>query len=300
MTDEIIFWIAAGLLCTVAVFALLWALLRKTDKCDAALSQELSRQALAEQLRVLDEERAAGLVTDKIYEASVADVQRRALEELTVPLRTAASVAPWGKAFCLVLAAVVIASALVLYAKLGSPSLINYVSAPVKTGIMQADGSLASTDGLYDETSLAAYLRDNGGDERAWVLYARLKVKEQNWNDAAEAYRKAVALNGLVAKDADVLVEYAAALISQRTQQAYAESLVVLRKALALNDKHLPARELFAISSLELGLWSQARESLEFLLSQIDMNDPVYERLAQAAAYAARQERQHNSKSTEQ
>lgn len=84
MTFETTFWIVAALLSAVAVFAVLWALMRKAPDEDGSLTQELSREALAEQLRVLDEERAAGLVTDTIYESSVTDVQRRALEELAI------------------------------------------------------------------------------------------------------------------------------------------------------------------------------------------------------------------------
>ena len=54
MTFETIFWIVAALLSAVAVFAVLWALMRKAPDEDGSLTQELSREALAEQLRVLD------------------------------------------------------------------------------------------------------------------------------------------------------------------------------------------------------------------------------------------------------
>lgn len=290
MTYETAFWIVAALLSVVAVFAILWALLRPASDDDGQLNKELSREALSEQLRVLDDERAAGLVTDRIYEESVADVQRRALEELVDDEKHAKRSAP-GKVFAIGLVFVVAASTFALYKGLGSPSLINFVSDPPKQGIMQADGTLGSTEGLYDEASLAAYLKDNGGDERAWVLYARLKVRDKDWKEAADAYKRAVDVEGFVAKDADVLVEYAAALISQETREGYLGSLTVLDRALAINDKLLSARELYAIASLELGHWTKARENIEFLLSQMSMDDPVYERLAQTGAYAAEQER---------
>lgn len=291
MTYETTFWIAAVLLSAVAVFAVLWALLRKTTNDDARLGKELAREALAEQLRVLQEERAAGLVTDKIYEASVTDVQRRALEELDDIEQMRSSKAPMGKVFAFGVSAAMVLSVFGLYKVLGSPSLINFVSEPPKAGIMQADGTLGSTEGLYNEESLAAYLKDNDKDERAWVLYARLKVREKSWPQAAQAYKRAVDIGELVAKDPDVLVEYAAALISQETEKTYLESLGVLDRVLSINDKHLPAHELYAISSLELEHWSAARQHLEFLLSQMSMDDPVYQRLAQTAAYAAQQER---------
>ena len=290
MTYETAFWIVAALLSVVAVFAILWALLRPASDDDGQLNKELSREALSEQLRVLDDERAAGLVTDRIYEESVADVQRRALEELVDDEKHAKRSAP-GKVFAIGLVFVVAASTFALYKGLGSPSLINFVSDPPKQGIMQADGTLGSTEGLYDEASLAAYLKDNGGDERAWVLYARLKVRDKDWKEAADAYKRAVDVEGFVAKDADVLVEYAAALISQETREGYLGSLTVLDRALAINDKLLSARELYAIASLELGHWTKARENIECLLAQMSMDDPVYERLAQTGAYAAEQER---------
>lgn len=292
MSYETLFWIAAVFLCAVAVASVLWALLRENAACDASSVEELSREALTEQLRVLDDERAAGLVNDRIYEASVADVQRRALQEIAVEENRPVRAAPWGKSFAVAIALGVAAASVAIYMRLGSPSLINFVSDPPKPGIMHADGSLGSTEGLYDERSLAAYLKDNDKDERAWVLYARLKAKDGQWKQAAEAYKKAVDLNELVAKDADVLVEYAAALISQETEQTYVQSLGVLDRALAINERHLPSHELYAISCLELERWKQAREHIEFLLAQMSMDDPVYQRLAQTAAYAAQRERQ--------
>lgn len=299
MTYETTFWIAAVLLSAVAVFAVLWALLRDKDNDDSVLGQELAREALAEQLRVLQEERSAGLINDAIYEASVTDVQRRALEEISDNKRQGRRSVPLGKSFALVLSLVMVLGTFGLYKALGSPSLINFVSEPPKPGIMQSDGSLGSTAGLYNEESLAAYLKDNAQDERAWVLYARLKVREQRWQQAAAAYKKAVDIGELVSKDPDVLVEYAAALISQETRQNYIESLHILDQALAINAKHLPAHELYAISSLELEHWSDARMHLEFLLSMLSMDDPVYERLAQTAAYAAQQERLQLGSGTE-
>lgn len=290
MTYETTFWIVAALLAAVAVFAVLWALLRPARSDDQALARELSREALSEQLRVLEDERAAGLVTDRIYEESMADVERRALEELAGDEQRPRHAAP-GKVFALGVAGLVAAGTFALYIGLGSPSLINFVSDPPKQGIMQADGTLGSTEGLYNEESLAAYLKDNGKDERAWVLYARLKVRDKDWKEAADAYKRAVDVKGFVAKDADALVEYAAALISQETREGYLASLTVLDRALAINDKLLSARELYAIASLELGHWTKARENIEFLLSQMSMDDPVYERLAQTGAYAAEQER---------
>ncbi len=291
MTFETTFWIAAALMLALAAAAVLWALLRKSPADDAEAARELSREALADQLDVLKDEKAAGLVTESIYEASVADVERRALDELTRDEARVHRNAPFGKAFAAVLVVVMAASALALYMKLGSPSLINFVSEP-KKGIMQADGTLGSTEGFYDEAALAAYLKDNGEDERAWVLYARLLVRKEAWSEAAASYKKALDLNGLVAKDANVLVEYAAALISQQTPQTYEASLPVLEKAIDIDAKLLTARELYAISCLELGRWGKARENLEYLLSRISMDDPVYERLSQAASYAAHREKQ--------
>ena len=52
-----------------------------------------------ERNRFLDEERAAGLVTDSIYESSVTDVQRRALEELAIDEKHVKRTPPLGKAF---------------------------------------------------------------------------------------------------------------------------------------------------------------------------------------------------------
>lgn len=292
MSYETLFWIAAVLMTLAAALAVVRAFWGKNKEDAPGLARDLAREALSEQLTVLADEKAAGLVNDRIYEASVADVERRALEEIREDEKRTAAASPMGRAFAVLVVALVAIASFAIYGFLGSPSLINFVSGTPKAGIMQADGTLGSTEGLYDEASLAAYLTDNTEDERAWVLYARLLARRHAWSEAAEAYGKAVAVNKFVAKDPDVLSEYAASLVSQKRTQAYEKSVPILQKALSFNSKHGPSRELYVIVSLELGHWKEARESIEMLLAQISMDDPVYERLAQTAAYAAARERE--------
>mgnify|MGYP002770554818 CR=1 FL=1 len=296
MDRELLFWAIALVMVFVACSAVAWAFLRPecftTAQNDA---DELSRTLLNEELATLKKEFEAGLITQAIYDESVEDVKRRALEDLSRTDKPAG-----GKAHTLTMMfagfAVVAAGSLGLYAYLGSPSLIVFADSIHRHGIMQPDGTLVDAPAQYDARTLRAYLADNAKDERAWVLYARLLVEAKDWAGAAQAYRAAIDIKGKVSKDADVLLEYAASLMSLQTDPAYEEGYGVIQEALKLDETHVKGHELAAIACLELSRWKQAREHLEVLLGRLTFNSPAYRSIAETAAFAAQQERLENER----
>lgn len=293
MNTEMIFWAIALLMAVVACLSVAAAFLRpKIFSNGGSDPVEVSRALLNDELDVLKAELAAGAISQAIYEESVVDVKRRALEDLSASAVKTNTDGRLNTTVGASVCAVVVAAAFGIYLMLGSPSLIVFADSVQKHGIMQEDGTLADAGPQYDVQTMKAYLAENRKDERAWTLYARLLVQEQNWEAAAQAYQSAIDLNGKVSQDPEVLLEYAASLMSLQTQDAYRKGYDAVRRALALDETNRNAHELAAIACLELQMWRQAREHLETLLQGLSFDTPSYRSIAETAAYAAQRERQ--------
>lgn len=297
MTREILFWCVAGGMVLFAALCVVLAFVRPRLFCGIEDdSRAAARSILNEELATLKEDFACGRISESLYARGLADVERRALEDMAPAAKSAVAVkGPW-TTVGLTASLVIVACALAVYGKIGSPGLINFVAGYQSGGIMNSDGSLADKDAQYDEALLSAYLERNPSDERAQTLYARLLVKAKKWPEAALAYKRALDLNGKVSRDPEVIGEYAASVMSIGTAESYAQSIGILDRALRLDERNYNLHELAAIANLELQRWTPAREHLEVLLSQISMDVPAYRSIAETAAHCARMERLHKEK----
>lgn len=293
MTSEFIFWCIAGLMLAAAAFFIAAAFLRtRLFSGQEETSEKANRKLLNEELEVLEKEKAAGLISQSIYEESVDDVRRRALEELSekAPVQTQEK---HKTAVMLCVCLFVVAGALAVYLKIGAPGMIPFVESQRTHGLMRADGTLAAAAPQYDAELMTAYLKRNPNDERAWVLLARLYVKQRDWSAAIESYRAALDLNQKVVHDPEVWIEYAASIMSLPEPDAYEKGLPAAAKALSLDETNANAHELYAIACLETARWKEALEHLEYLLSRLHMDTPQYQKLARTAAFAAQMLRAH-------
>ncbi len=294
MTTEIIFWCIAALMLAAAAAFVAAAFFRTQRFCASGESSaETSRSLLNEELEHLRGERDAGLISEAIYVDSVEDVRRRAIEDLAHGAQTRHEIGHKRLA-AVVVSALVAASALGIYLKVGAPGMIPFVDSQRTQGLMRADGSLQAMAPQYDAPLMERYLERNSDDERAWVLLARLYVQDREWPKAAAAYRSAIDLKGKVSRDPEVWVEYAGSLMSINEPGAYEKGLAPLEEALRLDEGSISAHELYVLACLETQRWQKALEHLEYLLTRIHMDNPKYPRLAQLAAFAADMVRAHD------
>ena len=249
---------------------------------------------LAQNLADLEGDAAAGLLAEKDREAAMDDVRRAALEadETAVratdrhPVRTAVLVAAAGAV-----------AAVALYGHFGAPGLIEVFSAEPEGGLMQSDGTLADNTREASPEAFRLYLKKRPDDERAWVLYARQCADRGDWRAAHDAYAAAVALGRFTAEDADVLMQMAAVTFNLRTEKATDEAIAILKRAEALDEKNTRVKEFLAMTALQAGRWSVARETLEALLLMMPADEPARQSVSEAALYAAEAERREKGRS---
>lgn len=248
---------------------------------------------LAQNLADLEGDAAAGLLAEKDREAAMDDVRRAALEadETAVratdrhPVRTAVLVAAAGAV-----------ATVALYGHFGAPGLIEVFSAEPEGGLMQSDGTLADNTREASPEAFRLYLKKRPDDERAWVLYARQCADRGDWRAAHDAYAAAVALGRFTAEDADVLMQMAAVTFNLRTEKATDEAIAILKRAEALDEKNTRVKEFLAMTALQAGRWSVARETLEALLLMMPADEPARQSVSEAALYAAEAERREKGR----
>jgi cytochrome c-type biogenesis protein CcmH len=212
-------WIIFALMTAAAALAVLWPLGRK----QRAVMGGSDRLVYQDQLREIDCDRASGLIGEAEAGSARVEISRRLLaaadsEAPAVPVPAAQAVRHRriaAGAAIIVLPAV----ALGFYLKLGSPNVPDQ-SAFARVHTPQGGQSIA---GLVSEVE--AHLATNPNDGAGWEVIAPIYLRMGRFDDAVEARRKAIALNGDTPKrEADLgeaLVAAANGVVTDEAKQAF-------------------------------------------------------------------------------
>lgn len=288
--QTILFSFLLILMLLIACAFLWWGLMGKGIFMHAGKDQRSEAVALLRAQRAdLRADFEAGLIGEDERKDAEREIEKRVLEE-TAGRKSGAVSMRFPVAFALSVLAIVLAGASLLYISIGSPQMAFLPSG--QGGLMQSDGSIAEHGQENDPEALEAFLQRNPDKERVWILLGRAYAERGVWEKAAQAYRSGILLKGKVSRDPQVLIEYAATLISAPSQQNYRTASEAIELALLINPGNYRAMELRAILSLQTENWRVARESLEFLMQALNSEDPMYRRFAEAASLAAQKERE--------
>lgn len=184
------FWIAAALMCGLAVALLLQGLARREGKADPRETYDM--QVYRDQLAEVTRDKARGLLSDEQAASLEAEIGRRILETARggatqrQPLRTSPS-----RIVALVLMVAVPAVALGFYLPLGRPDL------PAQPLSARNLPSPEETQRVMNAVAgLARELQENPDDLQGWVLLGEAYRRLGRARDAVEPFRRAVALSG--------------------------------------------------------------------------------------------------------
>jgi cytochrome c-type biogenesis protein CcmH len=143
------------------------------------------------------------------------------------------------------LIALVPASALTLYMRIGDPAALAMQTAPAASSGDHADAP-ASMEAAVSR--LIVRLRGNPNDASGWAMLARSYMALDRPADATEAYRRAIALNP---RDSELLADYADALASANGGDLNDAALKVIDAALALDADQPKALALAASAAFD-------------------------------------------------
>jgi cytochrome c-type biogenesis protein CcmH len=213
-------WIIFAVMTAAAVFAVLWPLGRKPQ----AARGGSDRLVYQDQLQEIDRDRAAGLIGEAEAESARVEISRRLLAaadtETPASAGFSAPRALWQRR-CAAIAAIVIVPAFALgfYLKLGSPDVPGQ-SAFVRAGASPGSQSVASL-----VSQVEAHLVRNPNDGAGWEVIAPVYLRLGRFDDAVQARRKAIALNGDTAvRESDLgeaLVAAANGVVTDEAKQAF-------------------------------------------------------------------------------
>jgi cytochrome c-type biogenesis protein CcmH len=234
-------WFVLALMTAAAVFAVLWPLARR----DRGTRSGSDLAVYRDQLEEIRRDRAAGRIGDSEAEAAQVEVSRRLIAAADAEAAKTAStpaVAATRRRRAVAIAALVALplSAASIYLALGSPTLPDQPLAA-----RRPDQSIESLVAQV-ETHLAA----NPNDGRGWELIAGVYLRLGRFEDAVNARRKALALNGETSDRVEGLGE---ALVAAANNVVTAEAKSAFERAVALDGDNIKARYFLGVAAEQDG-----------------------------------------------
>jgi cytochrome c-type biogenesis protein CcmH len=252
--------LAAALLCVVVPLLRRGPPAARADGRGPALSTALYRTELAE----LQRELAAGHLSGVQHGDACRELERRLADESGAKLAgvaaRAGSIAQRAGTAALLLA-LLPSAALVLYMRLGDPLA---AAVQVDSGAGPEGSHAAAQAGTLDVIvgRLAARLRREPDDAAGWAMLARSYAVLERADDAAAAYRRALALTP---RDPQLLADYADALASANGGDLAGEPLQSVKAALALDPASPKALALAGSAAFEAHDYTRAIQYWERL-----------------------------------
>ena len=209
------FWVLMFVLCAAAAFVISLPLMRQYEKPDYAAQDSAIYE---DQLLEVGRDQAAGSIDAHGADAARVEIRRR-LAKAHIAVGNARPLSERSRLLIMTFAlALVIVSAVGLYAKLGSPSLPN-------------DIKMASTEDQVADmvAKIEAHLKTSPGDAEGWRMLGWARFNTQHFAQSAEAFAKALALVpdniGYKSAYAEALVQVAKGNVTPQAQQLFSEVL---------------------------------------------------------------------------
>jgi cytochrome c-type biogenesis protein CcmH len=256
-------FVAIALALTFLVVAvLLWTMLRKPKLDRAEAPDEDSARIYREELQELQDAVQSGTLVPADFERARQDLSIRVVQDIPQAAKPTANAT--GANQRAVVSAVVLALVFPLlgafvYLTLGDPMAVVEPSLNKRAEQGGAPDFAAMTE------QLKAKLKANPNDAPSWVLLGRAYRNQNQYDQAIDAYNRAVALD----TDDRLAIERAEVIAAKNGGQFAGEPWDVIRKILAKNPQHANALLLAGSASFSEGQFKQALAYWSTLRSQL-------------------------------
>ncbi len=219
------FIVSAAVLLLLAVAIVLRPLLKGGTRTGVARDKanfEIYRDQFAE----LDNDLKSGVLGAEQFDQAKADLERRVLDEAARPAE-GVSDARRGRAVPIALGVSIPVAAVLLYLQFGSLESLDVTQHTAR------DASSVTAEHFHEMTEkLAARMRENPQDAEGWMMLGRAYRTLERFQEAADALRKAVALNP---GNAELLADLAEALALRNGRTLAGEPTKLLERAFKLD-----------------------------------------------------------------
>ncbi|NNJ74503.1 MAG: c-type cytochrome biogenesis protein CcmI [Anderseniella sp.] len=234
---------------TALVLMALLSPLRSRAQSGDAKRASFDLAVYRDQLSELERDQKAGLIPDTEADAARNEVSRRILAaqaELASEAKAARPVPAW-----LTIATGVAVPLIALggYLQIGRPDL------PAQPLQARIDGAVANQDMAAMVRQVEQHLEQKPNDARGWMVLAPAYKRIGRYNDAANAYKKALAISG---PDADMMTDMGESLVLANNGLVSNEAQEVFEAVQQAAPKHMKARFYVALAQQQEGKTSDA------------------------------------------
>lgn len=258
-----IFWLVAVLLIVAALLFLLPPLIQKNAEQDALARDELNLTIFKDQLKELENDLQAGVLTQEQYDTAKHDIERDFLRESSSATEQAQASQTdhiVGRSAAVVIGIVVPILAVSLYGLLGSGE------AGLHPEQARPDVQAEGHEGTLEEQvrKLQDHLQENPEDGEGWMMLARSYYFLKQYGPASEAFARASQLAG--DQNPDLLVDYADALAMASGRSMAGRPLELVKKALTIQPFNQKALWLAGTAGYQAKDYQSALEYWQKLL----------------------------------
>jgi cytochrome c-type biogenesis protein CcmH len=269
-------WLVFAVLTAAVIVLVAWPLARGRAVEPSAADNDIA--VYKDQLAEIARDRERGLVSEADAQAARSEVARRLIRAADAAPGDATGTAQAQTArarYALAAAILIPVVALGLYIPLGAPGLPDQPLA----SRLQANLRNASFGELI--AKVEAQLREHPDDVRGWDVIAPVYLRIGRYEDAADAFRRAIALKG---ETETRLMGLADATVAAKGGIVSEEARKLLEKVIARNRAHAGARFLLALGKEQDGKLADAAKDYREILAAAPAEAPwrkiVAERLA--------------------
>ena len=265
------FYMLAALMLLLAIAFIVWPLFRGGVRESVVSNNASNVDAFRVQAREVESEHASGLVSDAERDQVLGELSHRLAAELDpssepsqirAPSGEMASKRPWILAFSLSFFLIGTASAgyLVLGGHdAGRAAAMVGASTPVN---VDPNAPLSDQQVLALVENLAKKMEANPDDPKGWILLARSQNALGQWQAAAKAYERAVAL---MPSDAQLLADYADVQVMVQDGNFAGEPMALIQRALKTDPNNLKALALAGTAEMRANNKTQSLKYWEKL-----------------------------------
>lgn len=253
-------WISFAVLTALVLLALLSPLrLRPRAQDGGSQRATFDLAVYRDQLAELDRDRSAGLIPADEADAARNEVSRRILSaqaELASEQKTGQPVPAWVSVATVI---AVPAIALGAYLLIGRPDL------PAQPLQARIDSAVANQDMVAMVRQVERHLEQKPNDARGWMVLAPAYKRMARYNDAANAYRKAIAISG---PDPDLMTDMGESLVLANNGLVSNDAQKIFEAVQKAAPKHMKARFYLALAHQQEGRTADAIAGWNAMLAE--------------------------------
>jgi cytochrome c-type biogenesis protein CcmH len=284
------FWIVAGIFIVGALLFVLPTLWSKKDR-DAGVERDATNiDVYRDQLAELDSDLRSDILTREQYEQSKRELQQRMLQD--IPEDGSTTTVMGGRhnvATMTVTALALPVLAVSLYLAIGNTKALLPQPAAEHPSMSAGEGQGGHPDFSSVMENLITKLEDNPDNVEGWLMLGRTYAMMQRFNEAKEAYEKALALTP---EDSAIITDYADIVAMTNNGSLVGKPTELIKKALSLDPNNPKALALAGTAEFEEKRYKEAArywEKLAALIppSEAELVQSVNDSIAEAKSLAA-------------